>query len=88
MQGAHYIRATKSAVTFDDMNVHPSHGWCNRNDDHLKYREFLIKTYGIEKVERLEEKSKMFSKVTTGDMLYLEKVYKQQAQILLEEKSI
>lgn len=88
MQGAHYIKAIKSSVTFDDMNVHPACRNCNLQDDHTQYRVFMIKTYGLDRVERLELKGKMFSSHKKWELLYLEKEYKKLISLRLEEKSI
>jgi hypothetical protein len=85
----HWITRKEDATLFDECNCHLQCKGCNglRNLHHI-YRTFLVDTYGEDAVKKLEFKARQICKRTVADLLYLERFYKQQSQLLLEEKVI
>ena len=60
LEAGHYISVGASSIhRFNPMNVHGQCSQCNawKSGNHVPYREFMIKEYGLEAVEELEQTS-------------------------------
>lgn len=90
--GGHFIPVGRKtySVALDENNCHFQCRNCNRYQEgnRLRYRDWMVKKYGEEFVEKLILKSKMISKIQTGDLIYWEKFYKQKNAELLKQKKL
>ena len=78
IQGGHYIHGHSKPTYMVEMNVHSQ---CVRCNHHLsgnlqKYQEFMLKTYGAEKVEDLRQLSHKIYKPTRDELEALIEKYK------------
>ena len=62
MNGGHFIKRHKTAIVFDAQNVNPQCVRCNHylSGNESKYREFMLKTYGQEAIDRLEDECRIW----------------------------
>lgn len=78
MNGGHFIPAEWTSTCFMEINCHSQCVYCNLGleGNREKYREFMIKKYGLENVEGLEKQKHIQTKYTIYDFQIIEKIYK------------
>ncbi len=75
----HYVNRQHQSLRFNEFNVNGQCRHCNRFDEGnmMGYRQGLIEKHGEIVVKRLEAEKRRPMKRTVGDLLLIERVYKE-----------
>lgn len=70
MQNGHYYSRAKYATRWLEENCHPQCARCNifLKGNYTEYALFMVRKYGIEKVEQMRELSLTSQKITTAEL--------------------
>ena len=52
MDACHFLRGRWKGILFERRGIHPGCKQCNQIDHHEQYREYIVKRYGEQEVER------------------------------------
>lgn len=78
MQCGHYVSRGKFGTRWDEQNCHVQCVGCNvmKNGNYTEYARFMIRTYGVDILDKLAYKSVNYPKFTTGELLLMIDEYK------------
>jgi len=85
-QGGHYLERGRHATLLEEENLHVQCGQCNAflmktTSGVLRYRAFMVETYGEGFVQDLENQSKQVAKFTRGYLEDMKDDFKRQIAI-------
>lgn len=90
MDNGHYIKRQHTGVRYNEINCNTQCKRCNNFEqgNDVKYRDFLVKKYGEEKILLLESMKKSTTKLHKFEIEAMVKHYKSEVARLLIEKNI
>jgi hypothetical protein len=87
-ENCHYIDRRHIVSRWDEINCNPGHAKCNRINDRLKYRSFLIKKHGELSVLKLEQRKHMVCRLMSHELEEMIERYKSEILVLSKQKGL
>lgn len=84
MQNGHYVTRGNNHLRYDERNCHPQDYSCNvaRKGNYPAYATFMVRTYGADILEQLEDESKQLKQWKDFELIELTKLYKEKTREL------